>query len=157
LEQPAGVEWDEEQAVKVFGHLDLHCEQAQAQQVIAPPDPSTITCLDQDKTAAHDGTAADLVDHLGINRLSQLDTKVFEHPGEQKAVPQIMCPGSCGYRHNMVDHEPRQVDLLPLIHQVSQTLIHGVRLIAPLSMRYYVLDDKPEDQLMERLHIPLLH
>ena len=39
-EQLAGVERDEEQARKVFGHLDFHCEQAQAQQVIAPPDPS---------------------------------------------------------------------------------------------------------------------
>ena len=30
LEQPAGVEWDEEQALKVVGHLDLHCLQDQA-------------------------------------------------------------------------------------------------------------------------------
>jgi len=78
-----------------------------------------ITCLDQDKTAAHDGTAADLVDHLGINPLSALDTRVFEHFGEQKAIPQIMCPGYCGYLHNMVDHEPRQVDLLFPIHQIG--------------------------------------
>ena len=27
LEQSAGVEKDEEQALKVVGHLDLHCEQ----------------------------------------------------------------------------------------------------------------------------------
>jgi len=30
LEQPASVERDEEQALKVYGHLDLHGEQNQA-------------------------------------------------------------------------------------------------------------------------------
>ena len=38
VEQWAGWERREKQALKVFDHLDLHCEQAQAQQVIAPPD-----------------------------------------------------------------------------------------------------------------------
>ena len=68
-----------------------------------------------------------------------------------------MRSGCCGDPHNMVDHESRQVDLLPSIHQVSKTLVHSIRLIAPLSTRYNVLDDEPEQQLMERLHIPFLH
>ena len=68
-----------------------------------------------------------------------------------------MRSGGCGYSHDVGDYEPRQVDLLPPIHQVRQTLIHGICLIAPLSTRNGALDDEPKDQLMERLHVPLLH
>ena len=57
----------------------------------------------------------------------------------------------------MVDHECRQVDLFSFVHQISEALVHSISLIAPLRTRNDVLDDEPKDQLMERLHIALLH
>ena len=38
MKQLADVEWDEEQAQKVFGHLDLHCDQEQVYELFVPPD-----------------------------------------------------------------------------------------------------------------------
>jgi len=55
------------------------------------------------------------------------------------------------------NHEGRQVDLLSSIHQISKALVHSICLIPPLRPRDDVLDDELEDQLMERLHITLLH
>jgi len=65
--------------------------------------------------------------------------------------------GVVAIRSDVVDHECGQVDLLSSVHQISEALVHRIGLFAPLRMWNDVLDYKPEDQLMERLHIVLLH
>ena len=60
-----------------------------------------------------------------------------------------MCPGGCGYPHNVVDHKHGEVDLLALVHKINQALIHRVSLIAALSMWDDVLDDEPEQELVQ--------
>jgi len=67
-----------------------------------------------------------------------------------------MCPGGGGNPHDVVDHKHEEVDLVTIVHKINQALIHRVSLIAALSMRDNVLDDEPEQELMQWLHIPLL-
>jgi len=118
---------------------------------------TAITRLDENKATAHDRAAAYLINHLSINLLLKLHPKVLKHLGEQEPISQIMRSGCCCNPPDMVDHECWQVDLLSPVHQISEALVHSISLIAPLRMRNDVLDDEPEDQLMERLHIALLH
>ena len=67
-----------------------------------------------------------------------------------------MCPGGRGNPHNVVDHKHGEVDLVSLVQKINQALIHRVSLIAALSTRDNVLDDEPEQELVQWLHIPLL-
>ena len=55
-----------------------------------------------------------------------------------------MCPGGGGNPYDVVDHKHREVDLVSLVHKISQALIHRVSLITALSTRDDVLDDEPE-------------
>ena len=67
-----------------------------------------------------------------------------------------MRPWDGGNPHYMVDHKCREIDLLPLIHEINQALIHRVSLIPALSTRDNVLDYEPEQQLVQWLHVFLL-
>jgi len=55
------------------------------------------------------------------------------------------------------DHDDRKVYLLAPIHEISETLIHDISLVAPLPSWNDVLDDKPGQELVEWCHITLLH
>jgi len=57
----------------------------------------------------------------------------------------------------MLDHDGRKVYMLASIHEISETLIHGIYLVAPLTSWDDVLDDEPEQEQMESCHITLLH
>ena len=81
---------------------------------------------------------------------------MFKHLGEKESIAQIMRPGGCGDAHDVVDHEPGEVDLVTLVHKINQALIHCISLIAALSTRDDVLDDEPEQQLVQLLRVSLL-
>ena len=57
----------------------------------------------------------------------------------------------------MGDHEGRKVDLLSLIHKISEVLVPCINLISSLPSRNDVLDNEQKHELVERLHITLLH
>jgi len=57
----------------------------------------------------------------------------------------------------MLDHDGQKVYLLASIHEISETLIHGISLVVPLTAWDDVLYDEPEQELMEWCHITLLH
>ena len=69
----------------------------------------------------------------------------------------IMCSGGVCNASNVRDHESRKVDLLASIHKISEALVHRISLISPLPSKDDVLDDEPEDELVERLHIIIFH
>jgi len=50
-----------------------------------------------------------------------------------------------------------EIDLLTLIHEINETLIHGIRLVALLASRNDVFDNEPEQELMKCCHIPFFH
>ena len=56
-----------------------------------------------------------------------------------------MLSGGVYNASNVTDYDYREIDLLVSIHENSETLIHGIRLIAPLAPRYDVLDDELEE------------
>ena len=82
---------------------------------------------------------------------------MLEHPGEQEPVAKIMGSGGVCNVSYVSDHEGRKVDLLSSIHKISESLVHCISLISPLPSRDNVLDDEPKYELVERLHITLLH
>jgi len=45
---------------------------------------------------------------------------------------------------NVPDHDGEEINLFSSIHEISETLIHDISLISPLTPRYDVLDDKLE-------------
>jgi len=57
----------------------------------------------------------------------------------------------------MPDRDCRKINLLASIHEISEALIHGIYLAAPLALWNDALDDEPEQELMEWCHISLLH
>ena len=82
---------------------------------------------------------------------------MFKHPSQQEPIPKIMFSGGVCYASYVPDHDCREIDLLASIHEISKALIHGIRLIAPLAPRYVVLDNEPEQELVEWCHVPFLH
>jgi len=48
------------------------------------------------------------------------------------------------YVSDMPDHDSWKIDLLTSIHEISEVLIHGICLVAPLAPWYNVLDDEPQ-------------
>jgi len=82
---------------------------------------------------------------------------VLKHPDQQKPISKIMFSGGVCNASYVPDHDCREIDLLASIHEISETLIHDIRLIAPLAPRNDVLDNEPEQELMEWFHIPFLH
>jgi len=68
----------------------------------------------------------------------------------------MLSSGVC-YASNMPDHDSRKIDLLAWIHEISEALIHGIRLVAALASWYDVLYDEPEQKLMKWCHVSLLH
>jgi len=50
-----------------------------------------------------------------------------------------------------------EIDLLASIHEITETLIHGIRLVTLLALRNDVFDNKPEQELMKCCHIPFFH
>jgi len=82
---------------------------------------------------------------------------MLKHSGEQEPLAKIMgSEGVCNPSY-VGDHESRKVDLLSSIHEISEALVHCISLISPLSSTDDVLDDEPKYELVERLHITLLH
>ena len=84
-------------------------------------------------------------------------SKMFKHRGQQKPVPEIMRLSGVCCASNMLDHDGRKVYLLVSIHGISETLIHGIYLIAPLPPWDDVLYDEPEQELIEWCRFTLLH
>ena len=76
---------------------------------------------------------------------------MLKHLGQQKAMPKIMLSGGVCNTSYVPDHDCREIDLLASIHE------HDIRLIAPLAPRNDVLDNEPEQELIEWCHITLLH
>jgi len=68
-----------------------------------------------------------------------------------------MLSGGVYNASNVPNHDCREINLLALIHEISETLIHGIRLIVPLAPRYNILDDELERKLLEWGHVPFLH
>jgi len=68
----------------------------------------------------------------------------------------MLSSGVC-YASDMPDHDSRKIDLLALIHEISEALVHGICLVAPLALWYDVFYYEPEQELMEWCHIFLLH
>ena len=116
-----------------------------------------IRILNQVEATPHQGAAADLINHLGLHPLLKLHSKVLEQPGQQKPIPKIMLLGGICNASYVSDHDCRKIDLLASIHEISEALIHGIRLIVPMTPRNDVLDNEPEQELMEWFHIPFLH
>jgi len=56
----------------------------------------------------------------------------------------------------MLDHDSWKIYLLAAIHEISEALIHGICLVAPLASWYDVLYNELELELMEWCHISLL-
>jgi len=79
---------------------------------------------------------------------------VLKHPGQQEPIPKVMLLGGVCNASNVPDHNCREIDLLASIHEINKTLIHGICLISPLTPRYDVLDNEPEQELVEWCHIP---
>ena len=59
-----------------------------------------------------------------------------------------MVLGGVCYSGNVANHNGREIDLFPSVHQVNETLIYSVYQIAPLTYGNDILDDKPKKQLM---------
>ena len=53
------------------------------------------------------------------------------------------------YASHMPDHDSWKIDLLTLIHEISEALIHGICLDAPLAPWNDVPDYELEQELME--------
>jgi len=58
---------------------------------------------------------------------------------------------------NVLDHEGWEIDLLTSVHEIDEALVHCIRLISSLPSGDDILDEKPENKLVERQHITLLH
>jgi len=69
---------------------------------------------------------------------------VFKNPGPQERMPKIMLSGGAGNAGNVPDHYGREINLFSSIHEISETLIHGISLISPLTPRNNILYDKLE-------------
>ena len=68
----------------------------------------------------------------------------------------MLSDGVCN-ASNVPNYDCREIDLLASIHEISETLIHGICLVAPLAPLYDVLYNEPKQELMEWCHISLLH
>jgi len=101
-----------------------------------------ILILKQVKTTPRQGAAADLINHLGLNPLLKLHSKVLKHSGQQEPIPKIMLSGGVCNASNVPNRDCREIDLLASIND-------GVRLISPLAPRNDVLDNEQEQELME--------
>jgi len=111
----------------------------------------------QVKSTSHECAAVNFINHLNFHPLLKLHSKMFKHPGQQKPVPEIMHSSGVCYASNMLDYDGRKVYLLASIHEISETLIHGIGLVVPLTPWYDVLNDEPEQEPMEWRHVTLLH
>ena len=117
-----------------------------------------ITRSDEIKATPHDGAAAHLINDLCIHFLLELYPKMLKHPGEQEPVAKIMGSGGVCNANYVGDREGRKVDLLSSIHKISEALVvHCISLISPLPSRDDVLNNESKYELVERLHITLLH
>jgi len=54
---------------------------------------------------------------------------------------------------NVADHDSWEVNLLPPVQQINETLIHNICKIAALTSRDEILDNKPKEQFMNRSHV----
>ena len=110
----------------------------QEEQVFASLFGTRILLLDQVKATPHECVAADLINHMSFHPLLKLHSKMFKHPGQQKSVPEIMLSSGVCYLSDVPDHDSRKIDLLAAIHEISEALIHGIYLVAPLAPWYDV-------------------
>jgi len=113
--------------------------------------------LYQVESTPHHGAAANLINHLCPNLLLKFHSEVLKHPGPQKPIPKIMLLSGVCNASNVPDHDCGEINLLSSIHEIRETLIHGISLISPLAPRYDVLDDELEQELVEWCHVPFLH
>jgi len=98
-----------------------------------------ITFLNQIKATPHDCAAANRINDLSIHLPLKLHPKMFKHPSQQEPVLEIMRSSSVCNSSNVLDHE--SVDLLASVHEICETLIHSIILVARLPSRDDVLTE----------------
>jgi len=82
---------------------------------------------------------------------------MFKHSGQQEPVHKIMRSSGVCNTGNVLDHEGRNVYFLTSVHEISETLIHGISLVAPSPSGNDVLNEKPEHELVKWHDVTLLH
>ena len=82
-------------------------------------------------------------------------TKVRKNP-HPKSCSQVMFPGNVCYPSSVSNHDSRRVDLLPLVQQINETLVYGIRKITTLTPKDDIINNESKQQLVKRHHFPRL-
>jgi len=81
---------------------------------------------------------------------------MFQNQGEKELIPDVMFSGGVCYSCQMPNHNCREIDLLPSVHEIDKTLMHDIRKIfsqAPWCDIFYY---KPDSNWLREIMSPFL-